>query len=31
MGWSEAKVKIEIHRARLKLRALLGDYLGGES
>lgn len=27
-GWSEAKVKIEIHRARLKLRRVIGPYLG---
>jgi RNA polymerase sigma factor (sigma-70 family) len=28
LGWSVAKVKIEIHRARLKLRAELSKYLG---
>ena len=31
MGWSLSKVKIEIHRARLKLRADLTKYLGGKS
>jgi RNA polymerase sigma-70 factor (ECF subfamily) len=31
MGWSLAKVKVEIHRARLKLRADLTKYLGGKS
>jgi len=32
MGWSQAKVKNEIHRARLQLRAALQGYLdGGES
>jgi len=30
MGWSLAKVKNEIHRARLELRASLAHYLGGE-
>ena len=29
MGWSVAKVKNEIHRARLQLRAQLARYLGG--
>jgi RNA polymerase sigma-70 factor, ECF subfamily len=29
MGWSLQKVKNEIHRARLQLRAQLGDYLEG--
>lgn len=28
LGWSVPKVKIEIHRARLKLRAELSKYLG---
>jgi RNA polymerase sigma-70 factor (ECF subfamily) len=28
LEWSVAKVKIEIHRARLKLRAELSKYLG---
>ena len=31
LGWSVAKVKIEIHRARLKLRSVLSSYLGEES
>jgi RNA polymerase sigma-70 factor (ECF subfamily) len=31
MGWSLPKVKVEIHRARLKLRAELTKYLGGKS
>lgn len=31
MGWSVAKVKNEIHRARLQLRAQLARYLGGAS
>jgi RNA polymerase sigma-70 factor (ECF subfamily) len=31
MGWSLSKVKVEIHRARLKLRAELTKYLGGKS
>jgi RNA polymerase sigma-70 factor (ECF subfamily) len=31
LGWSVPKVKIEIHRARLKLRAELSTYLGEES
>ena len=30
MGWSLAKVKNEIHRARLELRARLLPYLGGQ-
>jgi RNA polymerase sigma-70 factor, ECF subfamily len=30
MGWSLAKVKNEIHRARLELRASLKQYIGGE-
>jgi RNA polymerase sigma-70 factor (ECF subfamily) len=30
MGWSIPKVKNEIHRARLKLRALLQEFHGGE-
>jgi RNA polymerase sigma-70 factor, ECF subfamily len=30
MGWSLAKVKVEIHRARLELRAQLAKYQGGE-
>jgi RNA polymerase sigma-70 factor (ECF subfamily) len=30
MGWSLAKVKVEIHRARLELRAQLAKYRGGE-
>jgi len=29
MRWSQAKVKNEIHRARLQLRELLGNYLDG--
>ena len=29
MGWSLAKVKNEVHRARLELRADLASYLGG--
>jgi RNA polymerase sigma-70 factor (ECF subfamily) len=29
MGWPAAKVKNEIHRARLELRARLGKYVGG--
>lgn len=29
LGWSLAKVKNEIHRARLELRARLAKYLGG--
>jgi RNA polymerase sigma-70 factor (ECF subfamily) len=31
MGWSIAKVKNEIHRARLQLRSQLMRYLGGSS
>lgn len=31
MGWSVAKVKNEIHRARLQLRVQLARYLGGAS
>ncbi len=31
MGWSVAKVKNEIHRARLQLRPQLARYLGGAS
>jgi RNA polymerase sigma-70 factor (ECF subfamily) len=31
MGWSVAKVKNEIHRARLQLRLQLARYLGGSS
>ncbi|HNN94838.1 MAG TPA: RNA polymerase sigma factor [Pseudomonadota bacterium] len=31
MGWSVAKVKNEIHRARLQLRSQLVRYLGGSS
>jgi RNA polymerase sigma-70 factor (ECF subfamily) len=31
MGWSLAKVKNEIHRARLELRAVLEPYVGGRS
>jgi RNA polymerase sigma-70 factor (ECF subfamily) len=31
MQWSLAKVKVEIHRARQKLRAELSKYLGGRS
>mgnify|MGYP000107782669 CR=1 FL=1 len=31
MGFSVAKVKNEIHRARLQLRTLLARYLGGSS
>jgi len=31
MGWSLPKVKIEIHRARLVLRAELATYLGDEA
>ena len=30
MGWSLAKVKVEIHRARMDLRAQLAKYRGGE-
>jgi RNA polymerase sigma-70 factor (ECF subfamily) len=29
MGWSLAKVKNEIHRARLELRSRLEKYIGG--
>lgn len=29
MGWSLAKVKVEIHRARRELRALFAKHLGG--
>jgi RNA polymerase sigma-70 factor (ECF subfamily) len=29
MGWTPAKVKNEVHRARLELRASLAEYLGG--
>ncbi len=29
MGWSVAKVKNEIHRARLELRSYLSRYIGG--
>jgi RNA polymerase sigma-70 factor (ECF subfamily) len=29
LGWSLAKVKNEVHRARLELRSLLSDYLEG--
>lgn len=31
MGWSMAKVKNEIHRARLELRSRLEKYVGGRS
>jgi RNA polymerase sigma-70 factor (ECF subfamily) len=31
MDWSLAKTKVEIHRARQKLRAELSKYFGGES
>jgi DNA-directed RNA polymerase specialized sigma24 family protein len=31
MGWSLAKVKVEIHRARQKLRTALATYLGEKS
>ena len=31
MGWSLAKVKVEIFRAREVLRATLKEYQGGES
>lgn len=31
MGWPLQKVKNEIHRARLELRAHLGKYLGGKA
>jgi len=31
MGWSLAKVKNEIHRARLQLREALAGYMGGEA
>ncbi len=31
LGWSVPKVKIEIHRARLRLRAELATYLGDAS
>lgn len=31
MGWTLAKTKIEIHRARAALRARLGEHLGGRS
>jgi RNA polymerase sigma-70 factor (ECF subfamily) len=31
MGWPLAKVKNEIHRARLELRAALGWYVGGDA
>jgi RNA polymerase sigma-70 factor (ECF subfamily) len=31
MGWPPAKVKNELHRARVLLRAALGDYIEGES
>jgi RNA polymerase sigma-70 factor (ECF subfamily) len=31
LGWSLAKVKVEIHRARRELRTRLSKYLGGKS
>ena len=31
LGWPLAKVKNEIHRARLELRAHLGKFLGGKA
>jgi RNA polymerase sigma-70 factor (ECF subfamily) len=31
LGWPPAKVKNEIHRARLELRAVLGKYIGGKA
>jgi RNA polymerase sigma-70 factor (ECF subfamily) len=31
LGWSLAKVKNEIHRARLQLRSSLAAYVGGEA
>jgi RNA polymerase sigma-70 factor, ECF subfamily len=31
MGWSLAKVKVEIHRARAQLRIALAKHLGGQS
>jgi RNA polymerase sigma-70 factor (ECF subfamily) len=31
MGWSMAKVKNEIHRARLELRSRLSQYVGGRA
>lgn len=31
LGWSIAKVKNEIHRARIELRARLAKYLGGKA
>jgi RNA polymerase sigma-70 factor, ECF subfamily len=30
MSWSLAKVKVEIHRARLELRARMAEHLGGK-
>jgi RNA polymerase sigma factor (sigma-70 family) len=30
LGWSLQKVKNEIHRGRLELRARLGEYVGGK-
>ncbi len=31
MGWSLAKVKVEIHRARVQLRASMAKHLGGKT
>jgi RNA polymerase sigma-70 factor (ECF subfamily) len=31
MGWSLAKVKVEIHRARAQLRVAMAKHLGGKS